>query len=157
MTSSSLLSAIAHVDDPKTRQQTNDCTPTPQKNNSNNNSKPKTNVAVRYVPAKQKSRNTDTRVSKFAWIVVYYGDHTMSVACLCAIGCQKQRVWNIGLDRGLWIGLDRSGSVWIASLDHLDRLWVLGVGPDLEFWLPAFIYQYNNKGCMLGVVKEDML
>ena len=47
---------------------------------------------------------------------------------------QKQRVWNIGLDhkhRGLWIGLE-SGSVWIASLDH-DRLWVLGVGPDLEF------------------------
>ena len=36
----------------------------------------------------------------------------------------KQEVWIIGLDR--------SGSqVWIGGLD---RLWVLGVDPDLEFW-----------------------
>ena len=45
----------------------------------------------------------------------------------------KQGVWIIGLDHrsGSW-GLDRSGSqVWIGGLD---RLWVLGVDPDLEFW-----------------------
>ena len=56
----------------------------------------------------------------------------------------KQGVWIIGLNRsGSW-GLDRSGSqVWIGGLD---RLWVLGVDPDLKFWLAAIYIYINASG-----------
>ena len=79
------------------------------------------------LPAKQKSRNCDTRVQ-----IGMNRSFTMGTTPCPSRGYVPSGPKTKGLEhRSRSWSLDKSGSIWVESLDHLDRLWVLGV--DLEF------------------------